>query len=251
LPNVRVEDGPISHDVFQTDPALGYDRAFGPAGGAGCVNAVGFLGLHRQAWRSGRSRLRVCTPCPFGSKDGLLNADAAILPADFPVSTFFEATNPAPSPLFVLDDDELDRVLFGRLMREAQLASPAKLFVRGEDLIDALIEVLRGAAPPLVCFLDVRMPGMNGFDVLRWIRCQRPLDGLPVVMLSSSEETRDLTEAQHAGAQCYVAKFPSAAQLRQIVSEAERVAAESVDRPFKLPCNLLLSPSTAATQALC
>jgi CheY-like chemotaxis protein len=112
-------------------------------------------------------------------------------------------------------------------------------------LIDALIEVLRGAPPPLLCFLDVRMPGMSGFDVLRWIRCQHALDAIPVVMLSSSEETPHLVEAQHAGAQCYLAKFPTAAELREIVREAERVAAVSPDHAFKLPCNLLLSSSPA------
>lgn len=155
-------------------------------------------------------------------------------------------------PLYLVDDEEIDRLLFARLLREARIGNPARVFVRGEDIIDALIEVLRGAAPPLACFLDVRMPGMNGFDVLRWIRCQHALDGLPVVMLSSSEETRDLVEARHAGAQCYLTKFPTASQLRAIVDEAERVAASSGDQPFRIPCNLLLGVTAKpASQALC
>ena len=83
---------------------------------------------------------------------------------------------------------------------------------------------------------------MNGFDVLRWIRCQHALDATPVAMLSSSEETVDLNEARHFGAQCYLAKFPTAAQLREIITEAERLAATSPDYTFKLTCNLLMSP---------
>jgi CheY-like chemotaxis protein len=144
-------------------------------------------------------------------------------------------------PLFIVDDDDVDRMLFARLLRETNIPHPSKAFSRGEEIIDALIDVLRGATPPLACFLDVRMPGMNGFDVLRWMRCQHVLDPIPAVMLSSSEETRDLNEARHAGAQCYIAKFPSPEQLREIVREAERTVAASTDNAFKLPCNLLVS----------
>jgi CheY-like chemotaxis protein len=147
----------------------------------------------------------------------------------------------------MVDDEEADRMLFGRLLREAKIDAPSRLFSRGEDFIDALIEVLRGAPPPLACFVDVRMPGMNGFDVLRWIRCQHSLDGTPVVMLSSSEEARDLNEARHYGAQCYLAKMPTAAQLHEILNEAERVAAASPDHAFNLPWNLLI----ASPPALC
>jgi CheY-like chemotaxis protein len=144
-------------------------------------------------------------------------------------------------PLYMVDDDEVDRMLFGRLLQESAISRPCKFFDRGETIIDALIEVLRGATPPLACFVDVRMPGMNGFDVLRWIRCQHALDGIPVVMLSSSEETRDLNEARHSAAQCYLAKFPTAQQLREIIQEAERSVAASADNAFKLQYNLLVA----------
>jgi CheY-like chemotaxis protein len=156
------------------------------------------------------------------------------------------APSPQPRPLFMVDDDEVDRMLFERLVSNAQLTNPVNMFTRAEEIIDGLIGVLRGAPAPLVCFVDVRMPGMNGFDVVRWIRCQHPLDAIPVVMLSSSEELRDLNEAQHSGAQCYLAKFPSPEQLREIVREAERVAALSPENPFRLPNNLLLGPSPVA-----
>ena len=145
----------------------------------------------------------------------------------------------------MVDDEEIDRLMFERLLREAKVPNPAKVFARAEDLIDALIEVLRGAPPPLTCFLDVRMPGMNGFDVLRWIRCQHALDGVPLVMLSLSEEARDLSEAHHYGAQCYVAKFPTGEQLRDIVREAERVTSSTPDSAFKLPYNLLHGSTSA------
>lgn len=149
--------------------------------------------------------------------------------------------DPAARPLFLVDDEEIDRILFSRLLRDANLPNPCRVFAHGEEIIDALIGVLRGAPQPLACFLDVRMPGMNGFDVLRWIRCQHVLDDVAVVMLSASDEPAHLTEANHFGAQCYLSKFPNADQLVDIVRAAERAAEASSPHAFKLPWNLLAS----------
>ena len=144
-------------------------------------------------------------------------------------------------PLFLVDDEEADRTAFCRLLRDSNIPNSCRVFAHGEELIDALIEVLRGAPLPLACFLDVRMPGMNGFDVLRWIRCQHALDDMAVVMLSSSEEPAHLAEANHFGAQCYLSKFPDAAQLLEIIRAAERAAEASCANAFKLQCNLLVN----------
>lgn len=145
----------------------------------------------------------------------------------------------------MVDDEEIDRTLFGGLVRATGASHPLRVFGRGDDLIDALIGVLRGAPAPLVCFVDVKMPGMSGFDVLRWIRCQHAFDEIPVVMLSSSEAPLDLHEAQHFGAQCYVTKFPRPEVLIALLQEAERVAAANASGPFKLACNLLLTRAHA------
>jgi CheY-like chemotaxis protein len=147
--------------------------------------------------------------------------------------------SPPARPIFMVDDDDVDRMLFQRLVLDAHLDHPCRVFSRGEDIIDALIDVLKGAPPPVACFLDVKMSGMNGFDVLRWIRCQHTLDDIAVIMLSSSDAPNDLGEALHFGAQCYVAKFPTPEYMQLILNEADRVAAAASPGPFKLGCNLL------------
>jgi CheY-like chemotaxis protein len=84
------------------------------------------------------------------------------------------------------------------------------------------------------------MAGMSGFDVLRWIRCQRSLDDVPVIMLSSSDDPQKLGEARCFGAQCYIAKFPTPLQLRSVILEAQRYSTARLrDARFNLPCNLL------------
>lgn len=136
-------------------------------------------------------------------------------------------------------------MIFHRLALDAGVAHAVRTFGRGEELIDALIEVLRGAPAPVACFIDVKMPGMGGFDVLRWIRCQRPLESMAVVMLSSSDAIHDLNEALAHGAQCYLTKFPTPEQFAEILRHANRIAAAAVPEPFKVPGNLLLAGASA------
>jgi CheY-like chemotaxis protein len=155
-----------------------------------------------------------------------------------PSNSHGNAVQPA---IFAVDDDESDRRLFERALRAADIPNACRLFDSGDALLDALIDVLRGAPPPLVCFVDVKMAGMSGLDVLRWIRAQHALRDLPVVMLSSCDAPDFLAEANHFGAQCYTTKFPEPEQLREIVATAERFAAAAAcGGAFQLPCNLLL-----------
>lgn len=156
------------------------------------------------------------------------------------------ASNPGGSvtgvgpAVFAVDDDADDRRQFERLLEQSGLKLSAKVFASGEEIVDALLNVLKGQPAPIACFVDIKMPGLCGFDVLRWIRCQSALDSVPVIMLSSSDDPQKLSEAAGVGAQCYVAKFPKPAELQVILTEAQRYALDHSTRTaFHLPCNLL------------
>jgi len=141
----------------------------------------------------------------------------------------FESRSPSsaypPGVIFAVDDDAVDRDLFLRAVAAAGLPHACRTFAAGDQLLDALIDVLRGAPMPTVCFVDVKMAGMSGLDVLRWIRAQHALDAMPVVMVSSSDCPQYLAEAHQFGAQCYAVKFPAPDEMRGIVASAERFAA--------------------------
>jgi CheY-like chemotaxis protein len=160
--------------------------------------------------------------------------------------------DPAPArsaagTLFAVDDDESDRLLFLRMVGEAALPYACRLFSSGDEILDALLAVLRGAPAPSVCFVDVKMSGVNGFDVLRWIRAQRALDCLPVVMLSSVDHPDFLAESLHFGAQCYTTKFPTPSQLAEILGAARRFSVTTgFSATFPVSCNLLNSVELAA-----
>ena len=59
---------------------------------------------------------------------------------------------------------------------------------------------------PAVIFLDIKMPKMDGLEVLRQIKVNPRFKNIPVVMLTSSKEERDLNEAYRLGANSYVVK---------------------------------------------
>lgn len=151
--------------------------------------------------------------------------------------------------IFAADDDDDDVNLMRMLFRKAGIRHRFEIFGRGEDVINALAAaVLRIEqaldALPLICFLDIKMPAMTGHEVLKWIRTQRALDLMPVVMLSSSEHPTDVAQAHANGAQCYLTKYPHPDVLRRVIEDAERLASGApVTECFTVPTNLLRTAS--------
>ena len=65
----------------------------------------------------------------------------------------------------------------------------------------------RGGYPlPSLILLDLKLPGMDGFDVLRWIRQEPNFGSLPVIVLTSSEQIRDVNRAYQLGANSFLVK---------------------------------------------
>lgn len=115
-----------------------------------------------------------------------------------------------PYPILVAEDDDNCRVLLERGFRQAGL--PA--FRRVQDGLEA-VRYLDGngefadrAAFPLpsLLILDYHMPRLNGLEVLRWMKRQSELRGIPVLLLSFSEEPEVIAEATNAGANAYLVK---------------------------------------------
>ena len=149
------------------------------------------------------------------------------------------------SVILAVDDDEDDIDLMRLLFRKAGVTHPVEVYRQGEEIIGALTALVARSRQdtPLLCFLDVKMPTINGHEILRWIRRHSQLDWLAVVMLSSSEHPEDVKQAAEGGAQCYLAKYPQPQVLRSVLDEAERMCIKgaAVSKEwFGMPANLLL-----------
>lgn len=131
------------------------------------------------------------------------------------------------SPLIIAVDDEPDDIFFlRRVIHKTGIEHRFQPFANGEAAMVALSAIAAEAGPlPLACFLDIKMIGMSGFELLRWVRGQRPLDSVPVIMYSSSDDPRDIDTAREFGAQGYLKKYPSAGAMQTILTEAQTFAA--------------------------
>lgn len=116
----------------------------------------------------------------------------------------------ASGVLFV--DDEADWV---ELLRMAFERAGVPDAVTGVKDGEQAIRYLNGEGPyanrtahplPKLVLLDLRLPGMHGFEVLRWIRRQPALAGLPVVVITGMETPGDAKRAQVLGADAFLTK---------------------------------------------
>jgi CheY-like chemotaxis protein len=103
--------------------------------------------------------------------------------------------------VLLVDDDENDRLLFGSALKDTGLN--VELFEASDGC--AAINYLLSAEPaefplPDVVFLDLKMPAMDGFEVLKEIRSRPQLKGLTIFILSHSNERSDMVRAHGLGA---------------------------------------------------
>jgi two-component system response regulator len=112
--------------------------------------------------------------------------------------------------ILLAEDNPADAEMAIDALREARLANPV---VHVEDGVEAL-DFLHGrgsftgrrAGDVAVVLLDLKMPRLDGLDVLRQIRNDPELKRIPVVILSSSREESDLARSWDLGANAYVVK---------------------------------------------
>jgi CheY-like chemotaxis protein len=111
----------------------------------------------------------------------------------------------------LVEDREDDVVLLRRSFEKAAIANPVQVVKDGEDAIAYLSGTGRFSARkefplPELVLLDLKLPKLDGFEVLRWIRTQPALSGLRVVVLTSSNNLRDMNLAYALGANSFLVK---------------------------------------------
>jgi CheY-like chemotaxis protein len=111
--------------------------------------------------------------------------------------------------ILIVDDSPKDVELTIAALAENNLANEVVVAEDGEEALDYLYK--RGKfvdqdGIPAVILLDIKMPKMNGIEVLRHIRSDSKFMFIPVIMVTSSREERDLVESYKLGANSYVVK---------------------------------------------
>jgi CheY-like chemotaxis protein len=130
-------------------------------------------------------------------------------------------------PILLAEDDENDIFLMGRAFDRAGLPNPLFVVRNGQQVIDYLAGTgdfaQRDKHPlPGLVLLDLKMPWMDGFDVLKWLRTHSQFDNLPVVVLTSSKLQIDVDKSRQFGVYDYRVKPHEFSDLVQLLDDVRK-----------------------------
>ena len=122
-----------------------------------------------------------------------------------------EDSNLTSKAILLVEDNANDEELTIRALRKSNIMNKVVVARDGEEALDYLfgrgqhagrnLEVM-----PALVLLDLKLPKINGMQVLRALRADPLTDNVPVVILTSSKEDRDVVEGYHEGANSYICK---------------------------------------------
>lgn len=113
--------------------------------------------------------------------------------------------------VLLVEDNPTDVLLIQRAFDKVRLVNPVQVVHDG----DAAVAYLAGDGEyadrrrhplPVLILLDLKLPRRSGLEVLAWLRAQEGLRRIPVVMLTSSQQPRDVAAAYDSGVNSYLVK---------------------------------------------
>jgi len=113
--------------------------------------------------------------------------------------------------ILLVEDQENDILLIRKAFEKGQILNPLFVVRSGEEAMAYLAGEgkfrNREEYPlPDLMLLDIKMPGLDGFEVLRWVRAQSGFSSLLIVMLTSSDRVFDVNQAYKLGANSFLVK---------------------------------------------
>ncbi len=125
-------------------------------------------------------------------------------------------------PVLIAEDEESDALILKLALAKAGLPNPVVIVQDGQEAVDYLAGNApyenRAAHPlPALLVLDLKMPRMSGFDVLKWLGEQASQRKVPAVVLSASPDESDIQKARQLGARDYFVKPFDMSELVDIV----------------------------------
>jgi len=120
-----------------------------------------------------------------------------------------------PIKIFLAEDDEDDREFFKEALKNLPIQTELTILKDGEELMAALDTCI--PPPPFVIFLDLNMPRKNGFECLTEMRQIAKLRKIPIIILSTSDNEDAINTTYSLGANFYIRKPRSFAQLKKVI----------------------------------
>jgi two-component system response regulator len=129
-----------------------------------------------------------------------------------------------PVEILLVEDNDEDAELTTRALRKRKLTNRLHRVSDGAEAIDFLFgtgayRTSEPKSPPRVILLDLKLPKVDGLEVLRKLKNDDTLKTVPIVILTSSKEDRDLAEAYRLGVNSYIVKPVDFDQFVNVVEQ--------------------------------
>jgi CheY-like chemotaxis protein len=142
-------------------------------------------------------------------------------------------TSVAVLPILLVEDNPLDLDLTLRAFRKKKFANEIQVARDGEEALAFLPRWEAGETLPAVILLDINLPKVNGLEVLRQLKAHERFRRIPVVMLTSSREDRDLKSAYDLGVNSYIEKPVNFSKFMEVADQIELYWCVVNQRPYQ------------------
>ncbi len=124
-------------------------------------------------------------------------------------------------PILLIEDNPMDIDLTLRAFQRRKLTNPVEVARDGAEALALFDRWEAGKPSPLVILLDLKLPKVDGLEVLRRLKSHQVFKTIPVVVLTSSQEDRDVETAYRLGANSYIVKPVDFDKFVEVAAEIE------------------------------
>jgi len=122
-------------------------------------------------------------------------------------------------PILLVEDNPMDVDLTKRAFARRKVVNPIEVARDGEEALDFFKQSEGRILLPIVILLDLKLPKVDGLEVLRYLKTHPRFHVVPVVVLSTSSEDSDIQVAYREGANSYIAKPVDFDRFIQVVDQ--------------------------------
>ncbi len=124
-------------------------------------------------------------------------------------------------PIFLVEDNPMDVDLTKRAFMRRKVLNPIEIARDGEEALNYIARWEAGEPQPVVILLDLKLPKVDGLEVLERLKSHPTFSLIPVIVMTSSAEDRDIDTAYRKGANSYIVKPVDFEKFLEVASQID------------------------------